>query len=163
MSKAGRPKTRTGEYERITLEVRKDVLQYIDDQPAYRREVFEKAVFAMMNEDLKAQIMPETMCNVDDDDTRSQIVRIIDQYYWNDNGDETDGPAYLIESDELTNKQIAELGLTVTNGTYLKGYDPEAHKEALNGLAVAWTGWTAEHYALIAATPEQVYEALKVE
>ena len=162
MSKAGRPKERSGEYERITLEVRKDVLKYIDEQPAYRRQVVEKWGINAMNEDLKEQIMPEAMCSVDDEETRRKVVDLLDQFYWNDNGGEPDGSAYLIESNELTNEQMGELGLTVTNGTYLKGYDQEKHMEALNELGVEWTGWSAEGYALIAASPEQVYEVLKV-
>lgn len=163
MSKAGRPKTRTGDYERITLEVRKDVLQYIDDQPAYRREVIEKAMINLMNEDLKAQIQLETICLVADEETRRKIVDLLDQHYWDDNGGEPDGSDYLIESSELTNEQITELGLTVITGTYLKDYDQEEHMDALSELGCAWTGWSADRYALIAASPEQVYEALKTE
>ena len=41
MSKAGRPIERKGEYERITLDVRKDLLKMVDASPKSRREYIE--------------------------------------------------------------------------------------------------------------------------
>lgn len=159
--KPGRPKERKGDYERITLEVRKDVLKFIDDQPAYRREVIEKAMVKEMNENLKAQITSTKIMNVEDEQTRRNVVDVLDQFYWSDNGGETDGPAYLIQSSELSDAQWSALTLRATDGTYLNDYNVDDHAEALNSLNVPWTGWQAEGYALVAASPEVVYEALK--
>lgn len=95
--------------------------------------------------------------NVADEQTRRQIMDQIDQFYWDDNGGETDGPDYLIECNELA--QPIE-GLQTIDGTYLDGYSQDEHEDALNSLNVPWTGWQAEGYALIAASPEEVEKAL---
>src|SRR5258708_7519527 len=42
--KPGRPKERSGNYERITLEIRKDFLAMIDAQQQSRREYIERAL-----------------------------------------------------------------------------------------------------------------------
>ena len=101
------------------------------------------------------------MYNIDDEQMRTIIVKMIDQYYWSDNGGETDGPAYLIESSELTDEQRQQLNLQTTTGTYLDGYAYDEHAEVLNSLKVNWTGWQAEGYALIDADVEKVREALE--
>lgn len=47
---AGRPKSREGKYERISLEVRENLLSWLDEQQESRREIIEEALF-----DLKAK------------------------------------------------------------------------------------------------------------
>jgi hypothetical protein len=161
--KPGRPKERKGEYERITLEVRKDVLKFVDKQPATRRIVYEGWAFQAMNEQLRKNITPTQIINVEDEQTRRNVCDVLDQYYWSDNGGETDGSAYLIEANELPEKHWAALTLRPTDGTYLDNYEADEHAEKLNAMGVNWTGWQAEGYALIAASPEDVFKALSVE
>lgn len=43
---AGRPKAREGRYERISLEVREDLLEWLDSHAASRRELIEEALIA---------------------------------------------------------------------------------------------------------------------
>lgn len=47
---AGRPKLRSGQYERITVEVAHDVLAFIDAQPVSRRKFIESLVRKEMRE-----------------------------------------------------------------------------------------------------------------
>lgn len=56
---AGRPKSREGRYERITLEVREDLLGWLDEQEESRREVIEEALI-----DLKAKKEGEKMATI---------------------------------------------------------------------------------------------------
>jgi hypothetical protein len=56
---AGRPKSREGRYERITLEVREDLLGWLDDLQESRREVIEEALI-----DLKAKKETEKMATI---------------------------------------------------------------------------------------------------
>lgn len=41
---SGRPKLRSGQYERITVEVAREVLAFVDAQPVSRREFFESLI-----------------------------------------------------------------------------------------------------------------------
>jgi hypothetical protein len=50
---AGRPKSREGKYERITLEVASDVLAFIDRQPDSRRGYIETLVRRAMEDERK--------------------------------------------------------------------------------------------------------------
>jgi hypothetical protein len=50
---AGRPKSRSGQYERITLEVARDALAFIDKQPVSRREYIELLVRREMRSNMK--------------------------------------------------------------------------------------------------------------
>jgi hypothetical protein len=163
IKKAGRPKKREGNYERITLEVREDVLKFVDKQPASRRELIERSLVRDMNEALRKNITATKIINVEDEQTRRNVCHVLDQFYWSDNGGEPDGPAYLIEASELPENHWAALTLRPTDGTYLDEYNVDDHYEKLNALGANWTGWQAEGYALIAASPEDVFKALSVE
>lgn len=97
------------------------------------------------------------LCDVSDEETRKKIIDLIDQEYWSDNGGDPDGSYYLIEADELTGEQIAELCLTVCPGACFDEYE-YIHQEVLDDSGYKWTGWQAEGYALVLAPVASVQQ-----
>ena len=103
------------------------------------------------------KLTPATLLIVAEKEKRALICNHLDQYYWSDNGGDTDGPSYLIEADDL--KDFDGIPKIKIEGTRLDGYK-ESHANVLNVLGFPWTGWQDQAYALIAAQEDSVRRAL---